>query len=89
MCTLQRMVSDLKSRPSEFRVVVTVDDDDDSPIRRDVESRQVYQVHPELVTMHTPEERNAHLQQCDSLAYSRICDKHPNFKPPHQRRESI
>ena len=81
------MVSQLK-RPPEFHVVVTVDDADDSPVRRDVESRQVHQVHPELMTMHTPEERNAHLKHCDSLAYARIRKQHPGFRPPHERTES-
>lgn len=60
---------------------VTVEIDDDAPVRRDVCSDEMRAVHPDLPA--SPRARLQHQRRCDVRAYNaELSDRYPEFTPP-------
>ena len=60
---------------------VTIEVDDDAPVRRDVCSDEMRAVHPDLPA--SPRARLAHQRRCDVLAYeTELAARYPGFTPP-------
>ena len=64
-------------RPPELVV------DEEGPMREDIRSEEVDNVHPEVARLATTRERNQHLARCDSEAFFKhVYPTFPNWKPP-------